>query len=283
MRIKHVQSGIALCLLLGSAAIANAQFAAQFHDRIAAIASGSDTEARRQAITKALDSIGIQYRLDDFTTPTFSGTNIVAEVAGTKPAKTLLLGAHYDRVAQGSGAVDNAASCAVLLGLLSRLKSNPLEGYSVRAVFFDLEERGLVGSQGYFAKNRGAGLPDQALNLDIFGYGDTLFATASAQDGQIATALQRAADEASVPLRWMPRNQYPASDHRIMMAAGIETVGLALIDGKEIDLIGQRGGAEPRILTIIHTPEDTIDKIRSEEMEKAFPVLEKLIRLLDKR
>ena len=283
MRIKHVQSGIVLCLLLAYTAVANAQAAAQFHDRIAAIASGSDAEARRLAITKALDSIGIQSRLDDFTTPTFSGTNIVAELAGTKPTKTLLLGAHYDRVAQGNGAVDNAASCAVLLGLLAKFKSNPLEGYTIRAVFFDLEERGLVGSQAYFAKNRGAGLPDQALNLDIFGYGDTLFATASAQDGPLAAALQRAADEVSVPVRWMPRNQYPASDHRIMMTAGIETVGLALIDGKEIDALGQRGGAEPRILTIIHTPEDTIDKIHSEDIEKAFPVLEKLIRLLDKR
>src|SRR5262249_23667452 len=143
-----------------------------------------------------------------------------------------------------------------LLGLLSRIKANPLAGYTVRAVFFDLEERGLVGSQAYFAKNSGAGLPDQAINLDIFGYGDTLFATASFQGRQLAAALQQAVQESSMPLRWLPPNQYPASDHRIMIAAKIETVGLALIDGKEIDLIEQRGGAEPRILTIIHTPED---------------------------
>ena len=281
MTSKRLQWGILLFFLLSSATMARAQQASQFHDRIAEIAAGSDNAARRQAITEILKSLGIDYRLDEFTVTKFSGTNVVAEIAGIKPTKTLLLGAHYDRVPQGNGAVDNAASCAVLLALLARFKSNPLEAYTVRAVFFDLEEGGLVGSQAYFAKIRGA-LPDTALNLDILGYGDTLFATALSQDGRLAKALQQASQEASVALRWMPRNQYPASDHRIMMNAGIETVGLALIDGKEIDPIGQRGGAEPRILTIIHTPEDTIDKIRVDDIEKAFPVLENLIRLLDK-
>jgi Zn-dependent M28 family amino/carboxypeptidase len=283
MRIKHVQRGALFCLLLSSATMARAQQASQFHDRIAAIAAGSDIAARRQAITVNLKSLGIEYLLDEFTVTRFSGTNIVAEIAGTKPTKMLLLGAHYDRIAQGNGAVDNAASCAVLLGLLAKFKSNPLEAYTIRAVFFDLEEGGLVGSQAYFAKTRGAGLPELALNLDIFGYGDTLFATASSQDGQLAKALEQASKEGSVALRWMPRNQYPASDHRIMMTAGIETVGLALIDGKEIDAIGQRGGTEPRILTIIHTPEDTIDKIHADDIEKAFPVLENLIRFVDKQ
>jgi len=56
-----------------------------------------------------------------------------------------------------------------------------------------------------------------------------------------------------------------------------------LIDGKEIDAIGQRGGTPPRILTIIHTPEDTIDKIHADDIEKAFPVLENLIRVVDKQ
>ena len=52
-----------------------------------------------------------------------------------------------------------------------------------------------------------------------------------------------------------------------------ETVGLALIDGKEIDAMGH----------IIHTPEDTIDKIHADDIEKAFRVLENLIRFVDKQ
>jgi Zn-dependent M28 family amino/carboxypeptidase len=254
-----------------------------FQENIASIASGADSSGRKLAITKQLDAAGVSYRLDDFSLPNFSGTNIVADIPARKAGKVLLLGAHYDRVAQGQGAVDNAASCAVLLRLLANIKAKPLENYSVKAVFFDLEERGLVGSQAYFAKNQNTEKPALALNLDIFGYGDTFFAVASSETGELANALQQVAKESPVSLRVASRNQYPASDHRIMMAVGIETVGLALIDGSEIDSILQRGGTEPRIMTIIHTPADTIDKIRAADIEKAFPVLERTIRLIDGR
>jgi len=185
------------------------------------------------------------------------------------------------QVAEDATAILFGPSLAVLLRLLANIQAKPLENYSVKAVFFDLEERGLVGSQAYFAKNQNAEKPALALNLDIFGYGDTFFAVASSETGPLANALQQAAKESPVSLRVVPRNQYPASDHRIMMAVGIETVGLALIDGSEIDSILQRGGTEPRIMTIIHTPGDTIDKIRTADMEKAFPVLERTIRLID--
>lgn len=252
-----------------------------FRETIASIAAAPDSVGRKQAITKQLAAAGVAYRLDDFSLPNFAGTNIVADIPGRKPGKVVLLGAHYDRVAQGEGAVDNASSCAVLLRLLADLQIRPLENYSVKAVFFDLEERGLVGSQAYFAKNRDSEKPVLALNLDIFGYGNTFFAAASSQTGAMANALQQATKQSPIALRIVSRNQYPASDHRIMMTAGIETVGLALIDGSEIDSILQQGGPTPRILTIIHTPADTIDKIRAADLEKAFPVLERIIRLID--
>ena len=74
--------------------------------------------------------------------------------------------------------------------------------------------------------------------------------------------------------------QYPASDHRSIASAGIETVGLAQIDGVEIESVLQRSG-QPRILTIIHTAQDTMENIRAEDMQKAVPIIEKTIRLID--
>jgi Zn-dependent M28 family amino/carboxypeptidase len=281
MRIKTVGRGLCLALLFSSGTLARQ---ATQHDVLPAIADGADSAARAQAITDSLKRAGIQYRLEDFTFPAFSGSNIVADVPGQHAAKTFLLGAHYDRVAQGRGAVDNAASCVVLLDLLARFQSKPLANYNVKAVFFDLEEHGLVGSQAYFAKPRDGERPSFALNLDIFGYGDAFFATGSAVDGPLMAALQQAAKEAAIPVRVVASpNQYPASDHRIMIAAGLETVGLALIDGAEIDAILQRSGPAPRIMTIIHTPEDTIDKVRDDDVAKAVPVVERMIRLIDAR
>jgi acetylornithine deacetylase/succinyl-diaminopimelate desuccinylase-like protein len=57
-------------------------------------------------------SLGIEYRLEEFSFARFSGTNIVVDLPGENAEKTFLLGAHYDRVPVGEGAVDNAASCA---------------------------------------------------------------------------------------------------------------------------------------------------------------------------
>jgi hypothetical protein len=66
-----------------------------------------------------------------------------------------------------------------------------------------------------------------------------------------------------------------------MMAAGVETLGIGLIDRPEIDAILQQSGTPARILTIIHTALDTMDKVRAEDMDKSFPVLATTIRLMD--
>jgi aminopeptidase S len=274
---------LTICLIISASAAAAAQHAADFMERTANIAGGQDTAARRRTITDSLQAAGIEYRLDEFSLPRFSGTNIVVDIPGKSSSKVFLLGAHYDRVSVGHGAVDNAASCAVLLQLLKEFNANPLNNFSIRGVFFDLEEAGLVGSQAYLASIRDKQMPADAVNLDIFGYGDTLFAATSSMEGPLAQALRRAAQENSLQLRLVEPAQYPASDHRPMIAAGVETLGLALIDGAEIDPILRRSAQAPRILTIIHTTEDTTDKIRGLDIEKAFPVLVRTIRGVDEQ
>jgi Zn-dependent M28 family amino/carboxypeptidase len=255
-----------------------------FKDAIAAIAAGEDSAARGRAIIDTLERAGIDVHREDFSFPQFTGANIVATIPAAGATKTLLLGAHYDRTPKGTGAVDNAASCVVIERLLADLKKTPLAHYAVTAVFFDLEERGLIGSQGYFARHQGEKLPDAAINFDIFGYGDTLFVDASSPDGPLLASLQDAATDSPIHVRAISSmKDYPASDHRIMMSAGIDTLGVALIDGTEIDAVLQHDGPPPRIATIIHTPEDTIDKVRPDDMERAFPVIEKTIRLMDGR
>jgi len=169
----------------------------------------------------------------------------------------------------------------VLLELLAAFKSKPLRSFSVRAVFFDHEEGGLVGSQAYIAGIRNKPLPASAINFDIFGYGDTLFVTSTSLDGPLVQALQHAAEGSSIAVRITDLRQYPASDHRSMASAGIETLGVALIDGSEIDPLLQRSARQPRILTIIHTPQDTMENIRPQDMDKAVLIIERAIRLMD--
>jgi aminopeptidase S len=293
---KRLTLSFVLLGVLLAVAPAPARQDATFTSRLAAIAAGDDTAARRQAITADLSAAGVEFRLDEFSvpaagpSPATNGTNVLATVAARNASKTLLLTAHYDRVPAGRGVVDNGASCAVLLGLMARFKSAPLERYSVTAAFFDLEERGLIGSRAYVEKITSTGLPDAALNLDVFAYGDTLYGAASSPQGALASVLAEAAKEASVPLRMTEasRNEYPPSDHRSLIAAGIETVSLSLMGGAEIEAVisllqSGPGAAPPRVLTLIHTPADTLEQVRAAEVEKAIPVLERAIRLLDQR
>ena len=248
----------------------------------AAIAAGDTTADRRAAITDRLKMAGVDFLVEDFVSGTRNGANVVATLPGKPGTRTMLLGAHYDRVAKGHGAVDNAASCAVLLELIERLKSKPLAN-TVTVVFFDLEELGLLGSRSYFQTHAGSALPALAMNFDIFGYGETFFVTPSKSDGPLLTALQQAAAESGFAVRSIPITQYPSSDHRSMALAGIETLGVTLIDGTEIDSVITPGPTRSRILSMIHTDADTMDQIREQDMAKALPVLERTIRLLDSR
>jgi len=254
----------------------------QLRQTTAAIAAGATTADRRAAIADRLKAAGVDFHVEDFVSGTRTGANIVGTLPGKPGNRTLLLGAHYDRVAKGHGAVDNAASCAVLLELLERLKSNPLAN-SVTVVFFDLEELGLLGSRSYFQTHTGSALPAQAMNFDIFGYGETFFVTPSKADGPLLASLQQAASELGFPVRSISVTQYPSSDHRSMALAGIETLGVTLIDGSEIDSVITPGPVRPKILSMIHTDADTMDQIREQDMAKALPVLERTIRLLDSR
>jgi len=156
----------------------------------------------------------------------------------------------------------------------------PLANTTLTVVFFDREENGLLGSRNYFQTLDPKALPSMAINLDIFGYGDTLFITAS-KDGPLRTALEKAASERALPLRSVPMAQYPPSDHQSMAFAGVETLGVALIDGAEIDSVLGKGGTLPRILTIIHSDGDTMSQVREKDIVAAIPILENTIRNLD--
>ncbi|MGB9606434.1 MAG: M20/M25/M40 family metallo-hydrolase, partial [Bryobacteraceae bacterium] len=75
--------------------------------------------------------------------------NIVARLPGKRPAKALLLIAHYDSVLWGPGAADDGSGCAVLLETLRALKAGPPLANDVIFLFADAEESGLMGAHAF--------------------------------------------------------------------------------------------------------------------------------------
>jgi len=253
---------------------------------LTAIADGEGSAGRREAIVTALRAAGVEFELQEFVDrQKRPGTNIVAHLPGA--GARLLVGAHYDRVAVGKGVVDNGGACAALVDLLRILKASPLERHTLDVVFFDLEEGGLSGSRAYFA-SKAEPLPERALNLDVFAYGDALFVTASDPDGPMLRALREAGRASNLTVRDAPVDRYPGSDHRTMLEAKIDTLGIALVDAADIDVVlasGTRGAGTPaaaaRVLTIIHSPRDVLSEAKPADIGRGVSALERLLRALD--
>jgi Iap family predicted aminopeptidase len=256
-----------------------------FRTQVTAISAGKDNVARRAAITKRLDRLGIKYRLEEFKRGAVSGTNIIAELKPSGP-KVLMLGAHYDRVEQGSGAVDNASGSSTVLELLAALSASPLKKHSVAAVFFDMEEEGLLGSANYSRALAKQDLPALFVNFDVFGYGDTLWVWAKDPDTGVARAIADAAAAKKFPIQLGPG--YPPSDHLSFVRLGVESLSFSLIDGSEIPGIlsifkGERPEKAPRVMSIIHSPDDTVDKIDFKAVSRGIQMVEQVVRAIDER
>jgi Zn-dependent M28 family amino/carboxypeptidase len=263
----------------------SAQDAARITASVSAITAGENNVQRREAIVKLLAERGVMAETRAFGDGTRAGVNLVVTLPG-REARTILIGAHYDRVAVGQGAVDNAASCAALIELIGAFRAAPLGRYTLKFVFFDQEELGLLGSRAYLQSN--SERPAYAINLDVFAYGDTLFVTSRQTDGALARAVQAAGEAHRIPVTIVPPDRYPGSDHLSMIAAGVETVGVALVDKADVDGVLAASpatltpGTGPRILTIIHTPADTVAEVKSEQMARAIPLLEETVRTIER-
>ena len=101
--------------------------------------------------------------------------NVIAELPGATD-EVVVVGAHYDSVWRGNGAIDNATGVEGLLRVAARLvgREHPR---SLRFVAFGAEEIGLVGARRHVAGIKERGEIEQLVgmvNLDCIGYGEKL-------------------------------------------------------------------------------------------------------------
>jgi hypothetical protein len=78
------------------------------------------------------------------------GENIYAVLSCGKPsAETIVLGAHYDTVNGAPGANDDGSGVAAVVGVALEMTRVASRSRDIIFVFFDQEERGLVGSKAF--------------------------------------------------------------------------------------------------------------------------------------
>jgi hypothetical protein len=85
------------------------------------------------------------------------GYNVTAEIPGTdKKDELVMLGGHLDSWTGGTGAVDDAAGCAVAMEAVRILKALGVKPRrTIRAAFWAGEEEGFYGSRGYVVRHFG--------------------------------------------------------------------------------------------------------------------------------
>lgn len=259
-----------------------ASVAESWHADVAALASADGNPGRRAALRQRLEARGLRVRAMPFDAHNLSGVNLVADIGGPADAPLLLIGAHYDRVSVGRGATDNASGSATALALGERFRRAPLRHHRVAIAFWDLEERGLVGSAAYIAN--GGPKPALYVNFDVFGWGDTLWMMSPQKEASLVTASRAAATRQG--MQFVAGEEYPPTDHRAFLEAGWPAVSYSLVGGDEIPLIleefaGKKPAKTPKVMEVIHHDADTIDQVDARAAARGVDALEAALRAWD--
>jgi len=119
--------------------------------------------------------------------------NVLVRIQGTLSDKALLLAAHYDSVATGSGAADDGASVAAILEMLRALKTLPPLKNDLVCIFTDGEEAGLLGAEAFVQQHLWAKTIGLALNFEYRGnQGAFMMFEASQGNGKLIDGLATA-------------------------------------------------------------------------------------------
>jgi len=271
---------------------------------VKALSNATTNEARFEALTTILRQHEIAFTVEPFTIdgprgaePRTTGRNIVATIGNG--AADLVLGAHYDavRLPDGSlshGAVDNAASCEMLLELAYQLTQQLAQGYErsgtlrIKIVWFDMEELGLLGSAAYIRAHRAD--PIRAmLNFDVNAYGDTVLfgPPAGGENDQMRrTMVETCAAQQIDCIRLAPM---PPGDDRPFGQARIPTLSIGILPAAEAHQLWlmmstpNRTAAAantPAVLTTIHTANDVSGKVDGAAMRRVYNLTMSLVAAL---
>lgn len=145
--------------------------------------------------------------------------NVIATKPGDE-SRTVVVGAHFDTVADTVGANDNASGTAVLLAIARELQDEELP-ITVKFIAFGSEELGLIGSINYvrsLAPGDVAGIIAM-INLDAIGSGGSL--AAGGAQSLVADSL-RFASEMGIDLRPGREPDNASSDHAVFARVGID-------------------------------------------------------------
>lgn len=194
--------------------------------------------------------------------------NVVCKLPGTSD-RTILVGAHFDRVPAGDGVVDNWSGASLLPSLYEAIRHEPRKHTYIFLGFTD-EEAGEVGSQFYarqMAKEEVA-LTDAMVNMDTLGLAPTEVWT-SHSDKRLTSMLLYVAKQLKVPLTGVNIEQVGSTDSEQFAARKIPSITIHSLT------------LETWNAHILHTSRDKISAIRLNDYYESYKLIAAYIAFLD--
>jgi alkaline phosphatase isozyme conversion protein len=247
------------------------------------VAGSAGEKEAAQYIADAFAEMGYSATVQPFTFSAEDGrsgvpsANVMAVKEG-ESARELIVGAHYDTVAIGQGADDNASGVAVLLETAERIRDVETP-YTIRFIAFGAEEEGLHGSTFYVNQMSAEDIAKTVavINLDALAAGDITYiygSPGSAGDIRDWTLDLAEAEGLALQTQAGLNPEYPVgttcdcSDHAPFAEIGIQYAYFEATNW----LLGRRDGYTQVDLSlgeqgeIWHTEHDTIAYL-----EETFP------------
>lgn len=237
-------------------------------------------EERRKALLKLLDGIGVRSQIDS------SPANIRVPMHHDA-LPYILIGAHYDNLADSLGANNNASSVAIALGLLRVFhfiqvrKQRPLP---LEFVFFDGQ---VDGSQAY-ADHANPQQLYAMLSLNLCGIGDTVLMAMGQHvaNSPVEKALRRLENSPHQPsLQFV--EMLPPSSEIPFEHLSVPTISICIAPEDDIvPLLGlavamhnhEKLAILPAVYETVHHPQlDTVESVQVDAMRQVMLVVNQLI------
>src|SRR5580698_6129406 len=194
--------------------------------------------------------------------------NIICLLPGSSD-KAIIVGAHFDRVSEGDGVVDNWSGASMLPSLYEAVKIEPRKHTYIFIGFTD-EEPGEVGSRFYVQQMTREQVEaiDAMVNMDTLGLAPTEVWT-SHSDKRLISALAYIAKKLNLPLTGMNVEQIGSTDAEQFAERHIPRITIH-------SLTQQSWNAH-----ILHTSKDRISAMRLDDYYQTYNLLAAYVALLD--
>jgi Zn-dependent M28 family amino/carboxypeptidase len=184
--------------------------------------------------------------------------NIICVLPGSAD-KVIIVGAHFDRVSEGDGVVDNWSGASLLPSLYEAVKSEPRKHTYIFIGFTD-EEKGLIGSHFYAQQmtKEQVAATDAMVNLDTLGLASTEV-WASHSDKRLTSALAYIAKVMTIPISGVNVERVGTTDSEEFAQRKIPSITVHTLTQETLD--------------VLHSSKDKLSTMRLDDYYQTYRLL----------